>query len=208
MIIQEVFKFPYFWFQTVIMKCKYYEFWGLFLVWNPKMGKKTHKIFFFGKFLWYFKFQLPLGLPCLSMKLRISLGWWMEVAFRAKLCRWSDMRVAKKRSLDKCGIEPQTFWLHSQYAISMKRFSMFCPNPRSSMNQRLSLWWWMEVAFRAKLCRWSDTRVAKKEVSRALSIFLSLSVRTKESNLFPYFKLELSCHPLLDPIKVIQIFLR
>ena len=43
----------------------------------------------------------------------------------------------------------------------------------------------------------------KKEVSRALSIFLSLSVRTKESNLFPYFKLELSCHPLLDLIKVI-----
>ena len=143
------------------------------------------------------------------MKLRISLGWWMEVAFRAKLCRWLDMRVAKKRSLDKCGIEPQTFWLHSQYDISMKRFSMFCLNPRSSMNQRLSLWWWMEVAFRAKLCRWSDTRVAKKRSPELfLSFSLSLSVRTKESNLFPYFKLELSCHPLLDPIKVIQIFLR
>ena len=48
----------------------------------------------------------------------------------------------------------------------------------------------------------------KRGLQSSFYLSLSLSVRTKESNLFPYFKLELSCHPLLDPIKVIQIFLR
>jgi hypothetical protein len=46
----------------------------------------------------------------------------------------------------------------------------------------------------------------KRGLQSSFYLSLSLSVRTKESNLFPYFKLELSCHPLLDPIKVIYKF--